>query len=687
MKQRTLSKTKLSFAAVLFLVSNSIAQDINQKLNDVYIIAQDANTSYTTYKNPSLSRSNVELGDMSRSIQVFNEKVISDLQPQSIEEIVTLSSNTSYNGDSSGRGETYNVRGFDAPIFKDGIRFDGIPAPEMYDLQSVEILKGPDSIQFGQGNPGGLINYVKKKPKMENHREIEIEANTNPGYQLKTDIGGLINENGSLRYRLIGVYKDDSTIKDFNTDYERIYLAPSFVYDFNDNHSIKIWGEYLDEEEPREWGSLIDNNGKVLIDPKTVIGHPDNFTKKDQKNFSLELDSNFKNWKTNFTYTRLDYSYDNGNDAIPISADPVAGTVTRAFATQISKNKVDNFKFTANNEFYLADIKNRITLGYDYRRIKTDFEGVFFPRANLVLDAHNPVYEASLPTIADYPGAFSYGGPTASKQSGVFIQNYMNLTDSLILSYALRYSKFKPDDGQKSTATTPQLGLVYKIDDSLSIYANYSQSFLPTTSQDSNGNILDPEEGKGFEIGTKYNINDSLSINAAIFKIEKDNVPTTDPNNPLASISDGLQESKGIEFDLIGEIKPGWSILASYGYVETEDKGNNPGKDLPGVPTHSANLITTYNLSSLGLPEITIGGGAKFLGKRFGASDGSNTLELPTVVTFNTSVAYESGPWSANFSVKNISDEVYAKTAWAGNGRGAEIADPRQAVLTITYKF
>ena len=162
-----------------------------KKLENVTVVATDRDSSYLTDSKPTTNRSNVELEDISRSVQIFNEQIIEDIQPQSIEEIVTLSSNTAYSGDSNGRGETFKLRGFDAPVFRDGIRADfGFASPEIYDYERIEVVKGPDSMQFGQGNPGGIVNYVKKKPQKENHREIEIEYNTNLGYSVRADLGG-----------------------------------------------------------------------------------------------------------------------------------------------------------------------------------------------------------------------------------------------------------------------------------------------------------------------------------------------------------------------------------------------------------------------------------------------------------------------------------------------------------------
>ncbi|MEM0910786.1 MAG: TonB-dependent siderophore receptor [Pseudomonadota bacterium] len=671
-------------AALMILSTITHAEEVPSDTSEAsdYEVIQIVGSSRDS--KTGLSRTNVELEDMSRSVQIFGEEIIEVLQPQSIEEIVTLSSNTAYSGDSNGRGETFSVRGFDAPILKDGIRIDGIPAPEIYDIESVEILKGPDSIMFGEGNPGGLVNYTKKKPKMENHGEFEVEYISNPGFSYRADFGGAISDSGNLRYRLVGVYEDDEDIKDFNTKHERVFIAPSLAFDFNENHTVTFWGEYLDEEVPNEWGSLLNTQGEILVRPETVIGHPDSFKTREQQNFGVDFVSVFGDWTTSLKYTRQDYDLDFGNVLLPIANDPEAGTVTRAFATQAQHDVVDIVQITANTEFELSGMTNRLSFGYDFRSIETDFAGVFFPGAMLVLDAMDPVYEDSLPTIEDYPGAFPYGGPSAAEQTGFFVQNYMDLTEQLVLSLGARYSESDPEGGQKSDATTPQIGLVYKVTDDLSFYANYSKSFMPTTSTDRDSNILDPEEGKGYEVGTRYFISDWLNVTAAIFKIEKDNVPIPDPDFDIFFISGGLQESQGVEFDIAGEIKPGWSLLVSYGYVDTEDKGNNPGKELTSTPNHNANFLTTYNLDDFGFPAFNITGDIKYIGERYANDD--NSVSLPDVVVYNVSITYDEGPITAVLSVKNLTDKEYVKNSW-GTGRGAEIGDPRQVVASVSYAF
>lgn len=679
-------KTKLSLVTALVLgASSAVAEEKNvKKLDDVTITGVNTST-YHTNEKPSISRSSVDLGDMSRSAQIFNSDLIKDYQPTAIKDIVTLSSNVAFSGDIDGRELTFKIRGFDAPILKDGVSADfGDVGFETFAYERVEVLKGPDSIQFGTSQPGGLINAVRKKPKDESHGEIVLDLSTNPGYGLKTDIGANI-EGTSARFRVVGVYNNEESYKDFNDENEKKYIAPSLAYDFNDNHTITLWGEFLDETNVNDMGSVVnESNGELLVPIEFVITHPDDMFEREQKNFGFDLNSKFGSWNTNLKFANKNYDYDYGPVYLPFMYDPSTSEVVRVFATQAQTGDDDVLQFTANNEFRIADIRNRITFGYDYKRQKTVNSGVWDPSAQYRLNIFNPVYGLE-PLVSDHPSATDYSTTNKTIQSGIFLQDYIDLTDNLIVSLGLRHSKYKPQGGKKTKVTTPQFGLTYKVNKNFSTYFNYSESFVPNTAINSSGKLLEPETGEGYEVGAKYKINNNLNFNAAIFKIEKTNVAMPDPSAPtLFSIAGGKQTSEGFEFDLIGNINDEWSIIGSYGYTKTEDKVDNPGKELTSVPKHTANLHTIYNLRSFGMPNYTIGLGAKYIGERFGNAD--NSFKLPSVITYNASLAYEDGPWGVNLSVKNLTDEHYVESATA-TARAVETGIPRYVSLAVTYKF
>ncbi len=685
MKKRYLHKNLSITLCTLLLASSSLlAQDEANKLEKITVIDKTS-SDYLSKEKPTVTRNNISLEDTAKSIQIFNEDFIEDYRPQIISDIITMSSSTLYQGDDHGRQNMFAIRGFSGvPMLRDGFSIDyAIAYPEIFNLERIEVLKGPDSLQFGESSPGGLINLVKKKPLKEDHINIEMELTSNNSYSPKIDIGGALNEDESLRYRVVSIYKKGEGVKDYNFDEDRFFIAPSLAYDINDNHTFTLSAEYLDETKHSDFGTFIKSDGTLAAPSKTVTSHPDEKLYKEQKIIGFDLASNFDSWNSLFKYRYVDYEIDNPNVHMPFGYNETTNQITKFFATQKREANEHAIQYTANKELEIANTRHRISAGIDARKSDYEYVGYVDLTQPYTIDLSNISYE-SLTSLSDHPNANKYlNEEDEIKRYGGFIQDSIDITDKVILSTALRYDKVDPKNNEKSDALLPQLGLVYKITPQTTLYTNFSESFNPQTVTNSSGKILDPEEGKGYEVGIKQKLFDSnFNLTTALFKIQKENVAMTDPNNTLFSVSSGKQESRGIELDLTGEISSGWSLIASYGYTRTEDKSTNAGKDLAGVPKHSANIFTTYNLKALGLPNMHVGAGVRYIGSRY-AND-TNTIKIDSNMIYNATIGYKKGSWQANLNIQNLTDEEYAQTA---RSTRATAGTRRTIVAALSYKF
>jgi iron complex outermembrane recepter protein len=688
MKNYSLKRNlSINLSAILLTGSQLFAQEnIETTLLDNITVSEEAYSNYQNEGKVNINRTNIDIEDTAKSIQVFNKNFIQDSQAQSLEDIITMSSNVAYQGNKQGRENIFSIRGFSGvPILRDGLSFsNSVSDAEIYNLESVEILKGPDSLQYGQSSPGGIVNLVKKKPQKESHAQIELEVTSNNSVSPKIDIGGALNEDKSLRYRLVSTFKYDEGYKDYNKNTNRVFISPSIAKDINDNHTITFFTEYLDETKPSEFGAYLKSDGTLAAPIETVYTHPDEELKKTQKIAGFDIDSTFDTWNSNFRYRYVDYTIDNPTVHIPLSYNQTNNTISRFFATQRNDYEEHALQYTLNKELDIFNLKNRISIGLDGNKSYNTFTGYMDRSKIYTLNLSNPVYE-TLTTLADHPNAITYGNSgekIATEKWGTFIQDYIDLTDNLVLSAAARYSQVKPDSSEKSSAITPSFGLVYKITPETSLYTNYSESFTPNTSTDVNGKILDPETGKGIELGIKQKLFDNkFDLTSALFKIEKENIALTDPDNPLSYIASGKQESQGFEIDLSGDITSNWSVITSYGYAETEDKDND-NKELTGVPKHTANLFTTYYLSAFKLPNTYIGAGAKYLGERY--VNTANTIKLDSDIIYSAMVGYKKGHWRTNLSIQNLTDEVYVQSASTVR---VNTGTPRTVLATVSYMF
>ena len=689
------SKKNLSIklCAILLTSSTLFAQEEqNTTLLETITVNGTSNSNYQSDEKANLNRTKMSKEDMAKSIQTFNQNFIEDAQLQNIDDVITMSSNTIYTGSSHGRANQISMRGFSGvPILLDGMKITNkIARPEIFAYESIEILKGPDSLQYGESSPGGLVNLVKKKPTKNSLAQVELEANDNPSYSPKIDLGGAINNDKSLYFRLTSLLKYDEGWTNSNTDTNKIFVAPSLAYDINDNNTITFITEYTKEKTPSDFGTYVNDKGKLIAPIKNMISHPDERFEKTQKIAGFDLDSVFDTWSSNLKYRYIDYEGDNGDVHMPQRYNHLTNTVTMAYAYQKQEFQEHALQETINKEFDLFGKKNNLSIGADYNKAYSKLDMFFDPTQLYNINLSNPVYQ-HLTNLSDHPTARNMSAKKTSVESwGTFIQDNINLTDDLIFSAGVRYSESKPQNGQRTDATTPSFGLVYHLSSQTSLYTNYSESFTPNSAMDKNGKILDPETGKGYEFGVKQKLfDDKFDLTTAFFKIEKENIALADPNAPAVggwSISSGKQESQGFEIDLSGDITPNLSVIASYGYVDTKNKDAND-KDLRNIPNHTANLFTTYKLTALNLPDYYIGGGAKYIGNKY--ADDANNIQLDSALIYNATIGYKKGNWKANLSVQNLTDEEYVDGALASNAAGTRVyvGTPRTVLATIGYKF
>lgn len=689
------SKKNLSIKLCAILLSSSALfaqEEQNTTLLETITVSGTSNSNYQSDEKANLNRTKISKEDMAKSIQTFNQNFIEDAQLQNIDDVITMSSNTIYTGSSHGRANQISMRGFSGvPILLDGMKITNkIARPEIFAYESIEILKGPDSLQYGESSPGGLVNLVKKKPTKNSLAQVELEVNDNPSYSPKIDLGGAINNDKSLYFRLTSVLKYDEGWTNSNTDTNKIFVAPSLAYDINDNNTITFITEYTKEKTPSDFGTYVNDKGKLIAPIKNMISHPDEKFEKTQKIAGFDLDSIFDTWSSNLKYRYIDYEGDNGDVHMPQRYNHLTNTVTMAYAYQKQEFQEHALQETINKEFDLFGKKNNLSIGADYNKAYSKLDMFFDPTQLYNINLSNPVYQ-HLTNLSDHPTARNMSAKKTSVESwGTFIQDNINLTDDLIFSAGVRYSESKPQNGQRTDATTPSFGLVYHLSSQTSLYTNYSESFTPNSAMDKNGKILDPETGKGYEFGVKQKLfDDKFDLTTAFFKIEKENIALADPNAPAVggwSISSGKQESQGFEIDLSGDITSNLSVIASYGYVDTKNKDAN-NKDLRNIPNHTANLFTTYKLTALNLPDYYIGGGAKYLGNKY--ADDANNIQLDSALIYNATIGYKKGNWKANLSVQNLTDEEYVDGALASNAAGTRvyIGTPRTILATIGYKF
>ncbi|HLO51370.1 MAG TPA: TonB-dependent siderophore receptor, partial [Kamptonema sp.] len=296
------------------------------------------------------------------------------------------------------------------------------------------------------------------------------------------------------------------------------------------------------------------------------------------------------------------------------------------------------------------------------------------------------------------------GNKVETSRYGFYVQDQISIFDNLKLLAGLRYDsaeqknrKIPGDSSSEGSETTqnyddftPRVGIVYQPIPELSLYASYSRSFNPGSATTASGDLIKPETGEGYEVGVKAELFDRrLAATLAYFDITKQNVAVTDPNNLLFSIASGEQRSRGLEFDISGQILPGWNIIAAYAYTDAEITADT-NRDLVGnrlfnVPKHSASLWTTYEIQSGELQGLGVGVGFNYVGERKG--DLANSFEAESYFLTNAAIFYQRDNLRFAINIKNLFNINYIEAVSNARDSGNKPGEPLTVIGSFTVQF
>nr|WP_202895474.1 TonB-dependent siderophore receptor [Iningainema tapete] len=624
------------------------------------------------YRVPDAStatRTDTPLRDIPASIQVIPRQVIEDRNIERLQDALENVSGVTKGGNYSGTAAgAFVIRGFtQAGNFRNGLRDNGFNSfAEIANIERFEVLKGPASVLFGQVEPGGIINLVTKQPLNESYYSVEFTAENYNFYRPTFDISGPLNAEKTVLYRLNAAYQNSESFRNF-VDTERFFIAPALTWKIGSNTTLDLDFEFLRNDTPFDRGLVILDDNSFALPINSNFSYP---SLDDRKQTIYRGGYRFEhrfsdNWRirNNFLVSSLDAGgtsvYDAGN------------LINNRFTPRVfynERNVFQNYGLQTDliGKFNTGSIAHQLLLGFDFNRNTSFYEG---RSASLPAnDIFNPVFEIPRPTVLSDPEIFS----SRTDTWGIYLQDQVTLLDNLKLLVGGRFD-FSTQNNlvargeQFDDAFSPRVGIVYQPSQAISLYASYSTSFLPVIGRSTNDSRpFKPTKGKQFEVGIKGEFLDGkLSATLAAFDITKSNVQTTDPNNSRFQIQVGEQQSQGIELDVIGEILPGWNIIATYAYIDarvSEDTNRNLiGNRLNNSAQHTASLWTTYEIQNGGLKGFGGGLGLFFVGDRPGNL--SNTFELPSFFRTDATIFYKSDQWRVALNIRNLFGVEYYETS------------------------
>ncbi len=666
---------------------------------EITVTAERSEADYNPTNSSTATGTNTPLRDVPFSVQVIPEAVIEDRNVTELGDALETAGGVVQAG---GRGTSVFgpgllIRGFrvNDGIFRDGISTFSLSPLTTNDIERVEVLKGPASVLFGQGEPGGIINLVSKRPLDEPFYEISGTIGSFDTYRGAIDLSGPLNPSKSLKYRLNLSYENYGSFRDF-VDGERLIISPIVTWELGPNTSLDFFGQYAYNRETIDEGIPALGNGIVDIPRSRFLG--EGFGEFSQNEFRLgyrfKHDFN-EDWSVRHSLQYLQYE---PKRFAPLfdSFDEATGNLERLeyFAGGTYRRLFTNAEVTG--RFKTGPIKHQVLVGVEYRH---DAETPEFQFSNLYtpINVFNPVY-----TGVPYAIAPTFFRDDNVDTISIYLQDQIEIIPQLKILAGIRYDYIdqfrtvqelgspREEFRLRDSAFTPRFGIVYQPIEPISLYASYTTSFNPAfgSSRNADGSVFEPETGRQFEVGLKADLSDRLSLTLAAFDIRKQNVTTDDPNNPIFSVQTGEVVSRGIELNIGGEILPGWNLTGAYTYLDafvSKDNTNIVGNRLANVPENQFSLWSTYEIQQGNLAGLGAGVGLFYVDARQG--DLENTFTLPSYFRTDVALFYKRDNWRVQLNFENLFNTEYFTSTNFGSRLGANPGAPFGVSASFSITF
>jgi len=660
---------------------------------------------YKARETITATKTDTALRDIPQSISVVTKKQIEDQAAQSLAEALLYVPGVGF-AQGEGNRETPIFRGVSTTgdFFVDGIRDDVQYYRDLYNIERVEVFKGPNAMIFGRGATGGLINRVTKTPTQTVIRDASLTLGSNSNRRATVDINQPISEN--LSFRLNGMYEDSDSYRD-GVSIKRKGINPTLLMRIAPKTNVTLGYEHFEDDRIADRGITSFNGKPVSVDPSTFFGNAagsPTWTKLDA--FTALIEHTFDNGVELRNRTRWadqDKFYQNVFASGPASGNTAASTFSVGAYNNMTTRRNFFNQTDAIFKFNTGEVKHTFLVGTEFgEQETTNFRqtGTFAGSSTATLG--NPTNTTPV-TYAQ--SATDANSRTKAKIAALYIQDQIELTKQLQIIAGLRYDKFQVDfRNNRNGATTrsddglvsPRVGLVFKPIAPLSLYANYSIAYQPRAGEQL-GSLsaadadLKPEKFKNYELGAKWDVTDKLAATAALYRLERSNMRVLlDPNNPNSAVLTDGQRTDGFELGLTGYVTNNWSVSGGYAYTDAIftkaiSATVQAGARVAMVPKNTFSLWNRYDFSE----RVGAGLGAIHRTKSFAANEqtpaGPNVI-LPAYTRFDAAMFVKIDKnWRAQLNVENLFDKEYFINAHSNTN--ITPGSPRAFRVTLNASF
>lgn len=664
-----------------------------------YETAQGPVQGYRATRSASATRTDTSIHETPQSISVVTEDAVEDIGATRLQDALDYAGGVGRANNFGGQGlTTFTVRGFTTgEFYRNGFPINrGYPnMPDANTIERLEVLRGPATMLYGRGDPGGTFNVVSKQPLPERTVTLGSQLSDQGMRRGTLDASGPLDDEGRLAYRLNVVGEGGDTFRD-HVETERYGVTPVITWQATEDTKLIFEGDFMRNNHPLDRGLTRYANQKGTPSRDTFWGEKDigklhNDNSMAQLRFEHLLNDN---WTLGGGFQWLDGTLQgNAIEANSLAAD--GRTLSRNFNYRKLEWTDKDTQLNLTGHFSTGGFEHTLLTGvefedYGYKSIIQRSNGA---AGTYPIDIFNPVYGQPRPALTRTP--------THDKENlktyAAFVQDQVALTERLKVLAVARFERFEHDyhtyvPGGKSweasdNAVTPRVGVTYDLTETVAVYADAARSFKPNTGASRQGGGFEPEKGKSYEMGIKWEALDhALSVDAAIYQIEKKNVLTTDPVDSTFSVAAGQVRSRGFDLNVAGNLTPEWRVIGGYAYVDakvTKDNSIRVGSRLANIPRSSFSLLNVYEFQDGALKGLGLGAGSKYVAERVGQT--SNTPFSMGAYTVVDLLSYYkvNEKVRLNLDVKNLFNRDYEEGAF-GNIYAYPGA-PRTVQVGIAY--
>ncbi len=596
-----------------------------------------------------------------------------------------------------------------ADFYIDGARDDVQYYRPLYNLEQVEILRGPNALLFGRGGTGGVLNRVTKKGMIgESFTTAQASIDTFGAYGVQVDSNFDAGDNAA--FRINAMYEGLNNHRDF-FDGERIGFNPTAKFQLGEDTVVDVSYEYIDHERFIDRGIPTGADGLPVEAFKDIVfGDPEvNVTTLQANLFRAAVQHQFSDTvKGNVSAFYGDYDkfygnfyasgYDGANTPNQVTLDGYEDQTNRENLI-LSGNLVAEGTTGGIGHTLIGGVEYIATSSDQYRfnafwNTTSDDNEIFDISRPLNLTGGIGVNASGVATVNDFTVDLNDDTRVDIDVFSAYIQDQIELTEWIDLVIGARYDSFDievfnvPADEirtRKDDRVSPRFGVILKPQENTSIYASYSESFLPRSGEqfaniNGDNNALDPDTFKNLEAGIKWDFSDKLSLTAAVFEIEKSSPQVADADPETLDVIDS--KISGFEFQLMGKVTDSWFITAGYSYLDGEQvsRTGDTGLRPQELPEHMLSIWNNVRLTD----KFGIGLGVTYQDESF--INNSNTAVLPSFTRFDAAAYYDvSDNVRVQLNVENLTDKTYFPTSHSTHQ--VTVAPPLNARFAVNVSF